>query len=230
MKIKDIPFNERPREKLIKYGKENLSDSELLAILLKTGTKGESVLELAIRVLKKLGSLDKLKDVSFDNLKTIKGIGDAKAVELLVLSELSKRIYYKNSNVLKEKYTTPESIYEKNKYLFDNLKQEYFYCLYLNSKKELIERKLLFMGTLNKSVVHPREIFKEAYMLSASSIVCMHNHPSGNYNPSSEDINLTNSLVKLGQINGIPVIDHLIITDEGYYSFYENNINNKVLL
>ena len=162
MKIKDIPFNERPREKLIKYGKENLSDSELLAILLKTGTKGESVLELAIRVLKKLGSLENLKDVSFDNLKTIKGIGDAKALELLVLSELSKRIYYKNSSVLKEKYTTPESIYEKNKYLFDNLKQEYFYCLYLNSKKELIERKLLFMGTLNKSVVHPREIFKEA--------------------------------------------------------------------
>ena len=132
MKIKDIPFNERPREKLIKYGKENLSDSELLAILLKTGTKGESVLELAIRVLKKLGSLENLKDVSFDNLKTIKGIGDAKALELLVLSELSKRIYYKNSSVLKEKYTTPESIYEKNKYLFDNLKQEYFYCLYLN--------------------------------------------------------------------------------------------------
>ena len=96
MKIKDIPFNERPREKLIKYGKENLSDSELLAILLKTGTKGESVLELAIRVLKKLGSLENLKDVSFDNLKTIKGIGDAKALELLVLSELSKRIYYKN--------------------------------------------------------------------------------------------------------------------------------------
>lgn len=230
MKIKDIPESERPREKLMKYGKENLSDSELLSIILKTGTKGENVLDLAIRVLKELGSLKNLKDVSFDTLKTIKGIGSAKALELLVLSELAKRIYYKNSNDLKEKYTTPESIYEKNKYLFDNLKQEHFYCLYLNSKKELIERKLLFMGTLNKSVVHPREIFKEAYKNSASSIVCMHNHPSGNYTPSGEDINLTNSLIKLGQINGIPVIDHLIITDDGYYSFYENNMNDRVLL
>ena len=228
MKIKDIPFNERPREKLIKYGKENLSDSELLAILLKTGTKGESVLELAIRVLKKLGSLDKLKDVSFDNLKTIKGIGDAKAVELLVLSELSKRIYYKNSNVLKEKYTTPESIYEKNKYLFDNLKQEYFYCLYLNSKKELIERKLLFMGTVNKSITHPREIFKEAYKNSASSIVCLHNHPSNDLCPSTADINFTKSLMEIGRIQGIPLIDHIIVGDDSFYSFYEHgNILNQ---
>lgn len=229
MKLKDIPGSERPREKLLKYGRENLTDSELLAILLKTGTKGENVCELAIRVLKELGSLENLKDISIEALTSIKGIGQTKALELLVLSELSKRIYYKNSGVVKEKYTTPDSIYEKNKYLFDNLKQEHFYCLYLNSKKELIERKLLFMGTLNKSIVHPREIFKEAYKLSASSIVCMHNHPSGNFTPSNEDINLTNSLVKLGQINGIPVIDHLIITDEGYYSFYENNTKNRTL-
>ena len=229
MKLKDIPGSERPREKLLKYGRENLTDSELLAILLKTGTKGENVCELAIRVLKELGSLENLKDISIESLTNIKGIGQTKALELLVLYELSKRIYYKNSGAAKEKYTTPYSIYEKNKYLFDNLKQEHFYCLYLNSKKELIERKLLFMGTLNKSVVHPREIFKEAYKLSASSIVCMHNHPSGNFTPSNEDINLTNSLVKLGQINGIPVIDHLIITDEGYYSFYENNTKNRAL-
>lgn len=229
MKLKDIPGSERPREKLLKYGRENLTDSELLAILLKTGTKGENVCELAIRVLKELGSLENLKDISIEALTSIKGIGQTKALELLVLSELSKRIYYKNSNKIKEKYTTPDSIYNGNKYLFDNLKQEHFYCLYLNSKKELIERKLLFMGTLNKSVVHPREIFKEAYKLSASSIVCMHNHPSGNFTPSNEDINLTNSLIKLGQINGIPVIDHLIITEEGYYSFYENNTKNRTL-
>lgn len=230
MKLKDVPQSERPREKLLKYGKENLTDSELLAILLKTGTKGENVCDLAIRVLKELESLEGLKDISIEALTKIKGIGKAKALELLALSELSKRIYYKKGPNIKEKYTTPDSIYEKNKYLFDNLKQEHFYCLYLNSKKELIERKLLFMGTLNKSVVHPREIFKEAYKLSASSIVCMHNHPSGNLTPSREDINLTNALINLGQINGIPVIDHLIITDEGYYSFYENNTSNKEII
>ena len=143
-------------------------------------------------------------------------------MELLVLSELSKRI---NKKVITEKikYNNPKTIYEYNKDLFYNLKQEYFYCLYLNSKKELIERKLLFMGTLNKSVVHPREVFKEAYRLSASSIVCLHNHPSGDYTPSMEDCILTDSLERIGKINGIPLVDHLIITDDGYYSFYENN-------
>ena len=230
MKIKDIPKNERPREKLMKYGKENMSNSELLAILLKTGTKGESALDLAVNVLKKIKSIENLKNISFDDIKTIKGIGEAKAIELIVISELSKRIYYKHSETLKEKYNTPDSIYQKNKYLLDNLKQECFYCLYLNTKKELIERKLLFMGTLNKSVVHPREVFKEAYKLSASSIVCIHNHPSGNYMPSKEDIDLTNALIKLGKINAIPIIDHLIIGDNGYYSFYENSISNKELL
>lgn len=230
MKLKEVPNSERPREKLLKYGKENLTDSELLAIILKTGTKGENVCELAVRVIKELGNLENLKDISIEALTNIKGIGEAKALELLVLAELSKRIYYKNSNKIKEKYTNPNSIYEGNKHLFDNLKQEHFYCLYLDSKKELIERKLLFMGTLNKSIVHPREVFKEAYKLSASSIVCMHNHPSGNLLPSREDIALTEALMKIGEINGIPVVDHLILTEEGYYSFYENHSKSRNLV
>ena len=97
--------------------------------------------------------------------------------------------------------------------------QEHFYCLYLNTKKELIERKLLFIGTLNRSLVHPREIFKEAYRLSASSIICMHNHPSGDVYPSKEDIMLTDSLIKIGTLNGIPVLDHIIVSNDNYYSF-----------
>ena len=221
MMIKETPISERPREKLIKYGRENLTDAELLAIILKTGTKNCSVNDLALKVIKELNGIENLKDISLNKLIKIKGIGFAKATELLVLSELAKRI---NKKSVKNKtvYNTPQIIYEHNKDIFNGLKQEYFYCLYLNSKKELIERKLLFMGTLNKSVVHPREIFKEAYRLSASSIVCLHNHPSGDITPSIEDIELTKSLIKIGSINGIPIVDHLIITDDGYYSFYEN--------
>ena len=223
MRIKEVPEEERPREKLLKYGKENLSDADLLAIILKTGTKGSNVYELSYQILNKINGLINLKELSFNTLTKIKGIGTTKAIELLALVELSKRIYCQKEIIKKEKYTTPELIYKNSKDLFFDKKQEYFYCLYLNTKKELIERKLLFMGTVNKSVVHPREIFKEAYKNSASSIVCLHNHPSGNLTPSYEDIKLTNSLFKIGQISGIPVIDHLIITDDGYYSFYENS-------
>lgn len=225
MKLKDVPISERPREKLLKYGSGNLSDSELLAIILKTGFKGENVCELSIRLLKEFGGFDNFKSLSLESLISFKGIGVAKAIELLAILEISKRIYYEKAVNKKEKFNNPKCIYDGNKYLFDNLKQECFYCLYLNSKKELIERKLLFMGTINKSVVHPREIFKEAYRLSASSIVCLHNHPSGDSTPSYQDISLTKSLVKIGEINGIPVVDHLIITDKGYYSFYENKSN-----
>lgn len=223
MKIKELPKSERPREKLIKYGKENLTNSELLALILKTGTKEENVIELGMKILKQIKNIQNIKDLNYESLQKIKGIGPAKAIELLSVIELSKRIYYQEENNKKIKYTTPEIIYKYNKYLFDNLKQEHFYCLYLNSQKQLIERKLLFMGTLNKSVVHPREIFKEAYNLSASSIVCMHNHPSGDPTPSSDDQMLTNSLMKIGHINQIPIIDHIIFTDDSFYSFYENN-------
>lgn len=223
MKLKEIPNSERPREKLLKYGKENLTDSELLAIILKTGPKGENVCDLSIKLLKEIKKLENLKNMNMETLTNIKGIGTTKAIELLAITELSKRIYYQKDENPKEKYTKPELIYKNNKYLFDNLKQEHFYCLYLNSNKQLIERKLLFMGTINQSLVHPREIFKEAYNLSASSIICMHNHPNGSLIPSEEDIRLTNSLVKIGQINGIPVIDHIIVTNNGYYSFYEQS-------
>lgn len=222
MNLKDIPESERPREKLIKYGKENLTDSELLAIILKNGTKNCNVNELAINVIKSLDGIENIKDTSMNSLMKIKGIGEAKALELLVLSEISKRINKKSIDK-GVRYTNPSVIYNDCKYLFDNKKQECFYCIYLDSKKKIIERKLLFMGTLNKSIVHPREVFKEAYRLSASSIVCLHNHPSGDITPSIEDIELTNILVKIGRINGIPIVDHLIITDDGYYSFYEDN-------
>ncbi len=220
-KIKDIPESERPRERLKAVGPSNLTDKELLAIIIKTGTKNYNVNDIALEILKKY-SLQELPEITFNELLKINGVGEVKALELISAIELGKRIYLKQKDKLK-KLTNPKDIWEDTRYLFTNKKQELFYCLYFNNQQELIERKLLFMGTINKSVAHPREVFKEAYRLSASSIVCLHNHPSGNLLPSSDDVKFTDSLVKIGVLQGIPVLDHIIVNDESYYSFYDHH-------
>ena len=225
--IKDIPIYERPRERLALLGSENLSDIELLSILLKTGTKGANVSVVALNLLKSIESIENLKNIKKESLEKIEGIGFVKAVELLAAIELGKRIYLNTKRKDKIIYNNSKIIYDDNKYLFYGKNQECFYALYLNSKNELIERKLLFMGTLNKSIVHPREIFKEAYLLSASKIVCMHNHPSGDITPSKDDILLTNALKEIGVLQQIPVVDHIIFGDNCYYSFFEEEIKNR---
>lgn len=222
MKVKDLPLKERPRERLMEYGKENLSNEELLSIILKTGNGKLSVKEVSNNVLNYFNGINNLKDATKEQLQQIKGIGLVQALTLLSVVELGKRIYMNDNISDKLLLTSSNSIYNYMKYQLYDKKQEYFYCLYVNQRKELIERKLLFMGTLNRSIVHPREVFKNAYLCSASGIICVHNHPSGNVNPSREDIRLTNSLVELGQVNGIPIIDHVIIGDNDYYSFYED--------
>lgn len=224
MNIKSLPIGERPRERLIKYGKDNLSNLELLTIILKSGTKERSVNEMALDILSTLDKISDLRNITITKLLEIKGIGMAKALELISIIELGKRIFLENDTKNKKILNNPELIFEDSKYLFYNKKQEYFYCLYFNNKKELIERKLLFMGTINRSLVHPREIFKEAYLLSASYIVCMHNHPSGDVRPSHEDIRLTKALVEIGTLQSIPIVDHIIISDNNYYSFHQNNL------
>lgn len=219
--IKDFPLEERPREKVKQYGINNVTNKELLSIILKTGTKNINVEDLALSILRKY-KLHELKDVTINELTKIKGIGEVKAIELLAAIELGKRINYKTEEK-KKKLNNPEVIFQEMRYLFIDKKQELFYCLYLNEKQELIERKLLFMGTVNKSITHPREVFKEAYRLSASSIICMHNHPSNDLRPSKSDIEITTSLVEIGKLQGIPVVDHIIVGDSSFYSFYEHN-------
>lgn len=221
--LKELPITDRPRERLIKYGSNELSNIELLAILLKTGTKEEPVTTLAMKLLKEVGTISNFKTITLAKLMKIKGIKTAKACEILAMIELGKRIYLVPEPKDKIVCNNAKRIYEEHKHLFYEKKQEYFYCLYLNSKKELIERRLLFMGTLNRSLVHPREIFKEAYLLSASSIVCMHNHPSGDITPSKEDVLFTESLSSIGKLQQIPVVDHIIFGEDTYYSFYEHN-------
>ena len=220
-KIKDLPINERPRERLLNVGVNNLSDKEILSIILKTGTKGKNVEELAIELLNNYSLLD-LKNITINDLLKIKGIGKTKAIELIASIELGKRIFLRDSKKL-IKLDNAKNIWEDSKYLFNGLKQEYFYCYYFNNKQELLMRKLMFMGTINNATIHTREIFKEAYLLSASTIVCLHNHPSNDITPSKADISFTDKLMRTGYIQGIPVVDHIIVGEDSFYSFYEHN-------
>ena len=220
-KIKDLPIDERPRERLLNVGVNNLSDKEILSVILKTGTKGKNVSDLAIELLNNYSLID-LKNITINDLLRIKGIGKTKAIELIASIELGKRIYLRESKKL-VKLDNAKSIWEDSKYLFNGLKQEYFYCYYFNNKQELLMRKLMFMGTINNAGVHTREIFKEAYLLSASTIVCLHNHPSNDVTPSKEDINFTDKLMRTGFIQGIPVVDHIIVGEDSFYSFYEHS-------
>ncbi len=220
--MKDIPLSERPRERLINKGVEYLSNEELLAILLKTGTKDSSVKVLASNILKQLDNINSLKDINLQNLIKIKGIGKVKACEILAAIELGKRLNEKTMYINQIKIYSSDSIYEYYKDKLNDKKQEHFYCVYLDVKNHIIKDKLLFIGTINESLIHPREIFKEAYLLSAFSVICVHNHPSGNVNPSNNDIVMTKQLKEVGKMLGIKVLDHIIIGKDGYFSFNDN--------
>lgn len=222
MKFKNIPNNMKPRERLIVYGKENLSDEELLAIILKTGTKDKNVKEIAVNLLSSYESLRNFSSLNYHKLIANEGIGKAKACEILASIELGRRIY-ENVNIEDViECTSTTNIVNYFHYLFINKKQELFYVLYLDNKKNYIDKKLLFIGSINYSIVHPREIFKEAYLLSASFIICIHNHPSGDATPSKEDDILTNKIKEIGIIHGIELVDHLIVGYNNYYSYFED--------
>ena len=221
IKIKELPINERPRERLINKGVTSLSDEELLSIVLKTGTKDVSAKLLASQILRELGNIQNLKNISFHELTKIKGIGAAKACLILAIQELHKRMKRKQEKIVDVKITNPEIVYDYYKNIA-NEKQEYFYCLYLDSNKKVLKEKLLFMGTVNQSMVHPRDIFKEAYTVNATAFICIHNHPTGDVRPSKEDKIVTQRLNQIGELMGIKLVDHVIIGENKYYSFLEN--------
>ncbi len=219
-KIKELPIEERPRERLKEVGGENLTDKEILSILLKTGTKEKNVSDLSLELLKNY-PIEELKNVNIKELMKIKGIGEVKAIELQAAIELGKRIYLRQSKEF-VKMDHPKQIWEDSKYWANGLKQEHFYGYYFNNKQQLIKRKRIFIGTLNQANIHTREIFKEAYQLSATYIVCIHNHPSGDITPSKADKVFTKHLMETGNIQGIPVVDHIIVGENSYYSFHEH--------
>ena len=221
--IRDIPINERPRERVLNSGVESLSNSELLSIILRCGTKEKSVKDLSLEIMSLVGDMANFKYLTLNKLLTVKGIGYVKAIELISVIELSRRINFGNEKIF-IKIGSSLDVFNYYRELFLDKKQELFYCLYLNNKNYVIERKLLFMGTINKSVVHPREIFKNAYLTSASGIICIHNHPSGDVTPSLEDKRFTKALVDIGGVQNIPILDHVIIGNDNYFSFMENGL------
>lgn len=193
----------------------NLSDYELLKKIFLSDNTIKSIQE-------KFMPLTNLKNASLNELKSLNGFNNKKAQRMLAALELAKRLYL-NKPKRRAKLKTAKDIYEYMRYLYDGLDQEVFYTLYFNSKQELLSIKMLYKGLINRVDAHPREIFKEACILSASRIVCMHNHPSGDSNPSLDDIAFTDTIKRAGELMGINVIDHIIVTDHNYYSFLEHN-------
>ncbi|MFD1018908.1 RadC family protein [Thalassobacillus hwangdonensis] len=218
--IKDVPKQDRPRERMLDLGPGHLSNQELLAILLGSGTKSESVMTVASRVLMHFEGLSLLKDASVEELTAIKGIGTAKAVLLLSALELGKRLHQLKPG---ERYIirSPEDGADFVMEEMRDLQQEHFICLFLNTKNQVLHRQTIFIGSLNASIVHPREVFKEAVKRSAASIICAHNHPSGDPTPSQEDINVTRRLSECGKMIGIELLDHLVIGDRKFISLKE---------
>ncbi|MDG5470950.1 RadC family protein [Jeotgalibacillus sp. ET6] len=218
--IRDFAEEDRPRERLITQGPQSLSNQELIAILLRTGTRKESVLNLSNRLLHQFEGLRLLKEASLEEIMTISGIGQAKAVQVMAAIEIGRRI----SNLTFEDRYVIRSPEDGANFLMNDmrfLQQEHFVCLYLNTKNQVMHQQTIFIGSLNASIVHPREVFKEAFRRSAASIVCAHNHPSGDPAPSKEDIDVTRRLVECGKMIGIEVLDHLIIGDKKYVSLKE---------
>ncbi|WP_083991348.1 RadC family protein [Alkalihalobacillus pseudalcaliphilus] len=218
--IRDVPVSERPRERMLKDGIHVLSNQELLAILLRTGTKNESVLQVAQHVLQAFDGITMLKDATIEEMCKLKGIGVAKAIELSAAIELGRRIH----NYMPEERYVIRSPEDVSNYVMEDLrflKQEHFIALYLNTKNQVLHRQTLFIGSLNASIVHPREVFKEALKRSAASLICLHNHPSGDPTPSKEDIEVTRRLQQAGQVLGIEMLDHVIIGDRKYMSLKE---------
>ena len=218
--IKELEVNSRPRERLKKYGPDVLADEELLAILLRTGTKEINAKTLAQNILKNINGITNFNTTSLNELAKIKGIGEVKAITILAALELGKRALKINNNHIK--ILSNKCVYDLFKYDFINVYQEKFIALFLDIKNNLITYETIFIGTLSNATIHPRELFKAAIKNSASKIIILHNHPTGNSNPSNADIALTKKLNDIGELMSIPIIDHIIIGYHNYYSFTEN--------
>lgn len=221
--LRDLPSEERPRERMVKHGAPALSHAELLAILLRTGTRDESAVYLAGRILRECGALHNLVDMSVEELTRIKGIGTAKALQIKAGIELGQRL----SRSTREERPTVRSPKDAADYMMEqlrHLKKEHFVCLFLDTKNRIIAEETLSVGTLNASLVHPREVFRAAMKYSSASIICVHNHPSGNPAPSPEDVQLTRRLMEAGELVGIDVLDHIVIGDLQYVSLKEQGL------
>ena len=221
--IRDLPAEERPREKMKALGAEALSNAELLAILLRTGSDRESALQLAVRLLSQSGGLRNLPGLSLEDMQEIRGVGPAKAAQLKAALEIGRRLATMppdHAESITSQQRAAALVMEALRYK----EKEHFVILLLNTKNHLRSREKIYVGSLSASIVHPREIFKIPLRKSAASIILVHNHPSGDPSPSQEDLEVTRRLVEAGNLLGIAVRDHLVIGDGCYFSFKEKGL------
>lgn len=216
MFLKEIPIWDRPREKLMYNGASTLTNQELIAIILRTGSKNQNVLELSEKILLELESIGEMSSISINELIKIKGIGNSKAITILAAIELGKRV----SNFVKPtaKINTPEDVYKLIKADLANKQQEYFVGIYLNNKSEVIAKKIITIGNNNSTIFDHKELLKWGLKYNSAGIIIAHNHPSGNFNPSKADVEITKLLIEQSKLLEMNLLDHIIIGD-GYYSF-----------
>ena len=221
--VRDLPRQERPRERLQKFGPEALSAQELLALVIGRGIPNKSVMNIAQELLAKFGNVKAIGQATIEELSQIKGIGLAKAAQIKACFELGKRENLepelKNFDV-----KNPEGVVKAIRASIQDKAKEHFKLILLNPRNKIIGISTISIGTLNASLVHPREVFKDAIVHSAASVVLAHNHPSGDPEPSEDDIAITKRLIEAGKILGIEVMDHIIIAKNGFFSFKERGL------
>jgi DNA repair protein RadC len=222
--VHDLPVGERPRERLFKLGSEAISAQEILALILGRGIKGESVMMTSQKLLSRFGSLKGVADASIEELTQTRGIGPAKAAQIKAALELSRRLEADFDEKPKPVIKSPGDMAALMRSKLKGKKKEHFWVLCLDTRNRLIGDKQVSIGSLDTSIVHPREVFKEAVSSSAASVIFVHNHPSGDPEPSKDDIELTKRLVKAGEIIGIDVLDHIIVCDKSYLSMKAKNL------
>ncbi|PIR24494.1 hypothetical protein COV42_00180 [Candidatus Campbellbacteria bacterium CG11_big_fil_rev_8_21_14_0_20_44_21] len=219
--IHDLPKEERPRERLINLGEQALSVSELLQLILGRGIAGESVTVTAQKLLSHFGSLQEISEASIEELSSIKGIGQAKAAQIKAVFEISRRVYTQTPSYKSKELVNPEKVFKFMRSRIKDYNKEHFFMIALNSRNWSTNE--VSIGTLDSSLVHPREVFSEAIKNKAASVIFVHNHPSGNTEPSEEDLATTKKLIDSGKILGIKVIDHIIITKSSFLSIQNQN-------
>jgi len=222
MKIKDIECILRPREKLMKFGIKELSFQELLAIIIKTGTKQENVIDVSQKILSKYPETE-FENLNIKKLKEVKGIGDVKACEIIAMIEIHKRLNRINSHKEIMKIRNSNDAYKIFIKEIDDINQERLILMCLNTANNITSLKTIFKGSLNECIIHPREIFNHAIQENSCSIIIAHNHPSNQNEPSKEDEKITKVINEAGKLLGIPLLDHLIVTKDSYYSFKDND-------
>jgi len=220
--IHDLPADERPRERLVKFGEQALSAQELLQLILGRGIAGESVVVTAQKLLSQFGSLQRLAEASIEELSLIKGIGLAKAAQIKAAFEIGRRLFTQTLPYKNKELTDPEKVYRLIKSKLKDYHKEHFYIIALNSRNHSIAE--VSVGSLNASIVHPREVFAEAIKNKAASVIFVHNHPSGDSEPSEGDLVTTKRLVEAGKILEIEVVDHIIVTNNSFLSFKERKL------